>query len=76
MAMLIDGEMFFPPGHIEGAVTGGRVQMQGFFLKRPMRRLARLLECGSLPGPLVRVKQVAGPSAPAGASSPEEAAEP
>ncbi|NLW50609.1 MAG: hypothetical protein GXY85_07155 [Candidatus Brocadiaceae bacterium] len=56
MAMLIDGEMFFPPAPIREAIAGGRVQIQGFFLKRPMRRLARLLECGSLPGRLVRVE--------------------
>ena len=75
MAMLIDGEMFFPPAPIQGAVTGGRVQMQGFFMKRPMRRLARLLECGSLPGPLVRVGESAESEPSEGASSPEEVVE-
>jgi preprotein translocase subunit SecD len=75
MAMLIDGEMFFPPGPIEGAITGGRVQMQGFFMKRPMRRLARLLECGSLPGRLVRVGEAAESAPAAGASPSEEVVE-
>ena len=64
LAMLIDGEMFFPPAPVGGAVTGGRVQTQGFFMKRPMRRLARVLDCGSLPGPLVRVGQEAAASSP------------
>ena len=55
MAMLVDGEMFFPPKRIESAVTGGRVQVQGYFYIKPLRRLATVLACGSLPGPLVTV---------------------
>jgi len=52
MAMLIDGEMFFPPREIESSVTGGSVQAQGYFQIPPMRRLARMLDCGSLPVPV------------------------
>lgn len=52
MAMLIDGEMFFPPKEIESAITGGTVQAQGFFHIPPLRRLAKMLNCGSLPGAL------------------------
>jgi len=52
MALLVDGEMFFPPKEIESAITGGSVQVQGFFQIPPMRRLARMLDCGSLPLPV------------------------
>lgn len=55
MAMLIDGEMFFPPREIEAAVTLGAVQAQGFFHIPPLRRLAAALDCGSLPAPLQEV---------------------
>jgi len=55
MAMLIDGEMFFPPKEIEAAVTSGAVQVQGFFHIPPLRRLAAALDCGSLPAPLQEV---------------------
>ncbi len=55
MAMLIDGEMFFPPKEIDSAVTAGAVQVQGFFHIPPLRRLAATLNCGSLPAPLEEV---------------------
>ena len=55
MALLIDGEMFFPPKRIESAVAGGSVQVSGFFRIPTQRRLARVLDCGSLPQPLVPV---------------------
>ncbi|MHC4788588.1 MAG: SecDF P1 head subdomain-containing protein, partial [Planctomycetota bacterium] len=55
MAMLIDGAMFFPPKQIESAVTAGSVQVQGFFHILTQRRLARMLNSGSLPGPIEEV---------------------
>ncbi len=55
MAMLIDGELFFPPKEIEAAITRGVVQAGGTFYVPPLRRLARILNCGILPSPLERV---------------------
>jgi preprotein translocase subunit SecD len=55
MAMLIDGAMFFPPKRIESAVTAGGAQVQGFFHIADVRRLAKVLDCGSLPAPLEEV---------------------
>jgi preprotein translocase subunit SecD len=52
MAMLVDGEIFFPPKEIESAVPAGSVQVQGFFYIPPVRRLAEMLDAGSLPLPL------------------------
>ncbi len=60
MAMLVDGEMFFPPKEIESAITGGVVQAQGFFYIPPVRRLAKVLGCGSLPGRLEVVSEEVG----------------
>jgi preprotein translocase subunit SecD len=59
MAMLVDGEMFFPPKEIESAVTDGRVQVQGYFLARPLRNLISVLQSGPLPARL----ELVGPSA-------------
>jgi preprotein translocase subunit SecD len=50
MAMLIDGEMFFPPKTIASATSTGAIQVQGFFYMPPLRRLVKALDCGSLPG--------------------------
>jgi preprotein translocase subunit SecD len=55
MAMLMDGAMFFPPKRIESAVTVGGVQVQGFFHIADSRRLAKVLDCGSLPAALEEV---------------------
>ncbi len=55
MAMLVDGEMFFPPKEIEGAVTDGIVQVEGLFHLPPLRKLTRILNLGPLPGRLVEV---------------------
>jgi preprotein translocase subunit SecD len=52
MAMLIDGEMFFPPARIGSAVSGGSIRAEGFFHARPLRLLVSMLNCGSLPWPL------------------------
>jgi preprotein translocase subunit SecD len=52
MAMLVDGEMFFPPKEIEGAVTSGVVQVQGYFHPPVLRRLVAVLNTGPLPADL------------------------
>lgn len=52
MAMLVDGEMFFPPKEIEAAVTSGQVQVQGYFYAPPLRRLVAVLSAGPLPAAL------------------------
>lgn len=52
MAMLIDAEMYFPPKTIESAIGSGIVQVRGFFYMPPLRKLVKVLNCGSLPGPL------------------------
>jgi hypothetical protein len=57
MAMLIDGEMFFPPRSIETAVTGGEVQVIGFFRIPLQRKLAAMLDCGSLPYSLAPIEE-------------------
>jgi preprotein translocase subunit SecD len=65
LAMLIDGEMLFPPKQIESSVTAGRVQVQGFFYIPPLRRLAEMLNAGSLPLPLQELSRTVGCAAPA-----------
>jgi len=52
MAMLIDGEMFFPPATIDSTVRSGVVQVQGYYYMPPLRKLVALLNCGPLPGRL------------------------
>ena len=52
MAMLIDGEMFLPPKEIEAPITGGAVQISGYFQLPPLRKLVKVLNTGPLPGPL------------------------
>jgi len=52
MAMLVDGEMFFPPKTIESAVTAGSVQAQGYFYTTPLKKLVCVLNSGGLPGRL------------------------
>jgi len=80
MAMLVDGEMFFPPGEIEGAVNSDTVQVQGYFYTVPLQKLIALLNAGSLPGRLVLLRKEgqgessgsnagAGSARPTGASS-------
>ncbi len=56
MAMLIDGEMFLPPREIESAITGGSVQVQGYFFLPPLRNLVAVLNTGPLPCPLQQVR--------------------
>jgi preprotein translocase subunit SecD len=55
MAMLVDGELYFPPREIEAAVTSGQVQVQGYFYTPPLRRLVAVLRTGPLPAALERV---------------------
>jgi len=57
MAMLIDGEMFFPPSEIGSAVAGGAVQVRGYFYNPPLRKLVKMLDAGTLPGRLEQVSQ-------------------
>ncbi len=63
MAMLIDGEMFFPPKRIGSAVSGGRIRAEGFFHTPPLRILVRILNCGSLPRPLIEQEAAGGVAA-------------
>ncbi len=49
MAMLVDGELFFPPRTIESAVVAGAVQIEGYYHMPSMRRLACLLRSGPMP---------------------------
>ncbi len=49
MAMLIDGEMFFPPRQIDGPLTSGTLEVQGNFYMPPLRKLVQMLDAGSLP---------------------------
>jgi len=60
MTMLVDGEVFFPPKEIESAITAGSVQVQGYFYIPPVRRLAEMLDAGSLPLPLTEVSRTVG----------------
>lgn len=57
MAMLVDGEMFTPPREIEQPLSGGKVQVHGYFYLPPLRRLVAVLNAGPLPRPLERVDQ-------------------
>jgi preprotein translocase subunit SecD len=57
MAMLIDGEMFFPPSQVGSAVAGGAVQVRGYFYNPPLRKLVKMLNAGTLPGQLEQVSQ-------------------
>lgn len=57
MAMLIDGEMFLPPKEIEGPITGGAVQISGYFQLPPLRELVKMLNTGPLPGTLEEVSR-------------------
>ncbi len=61
MAMLVDGEMFFPPKEIEGALTADAVQVQGPYAFAPLERLAALLNAGTLPARLVPLEGDAYP---------------
>jgi preprotein translocase subunit SecD len=60
MAMLIDGGLFFEPSQIESAVSGGVIQVQGFFHPPPLRKLTAVLNCGSLPYRLQEVQSERG----------------
>jgi hypothetical protein len=60
MAMLIDGEMFFPPKEIQAPITGGAVQISGYFQLPPLRKLVKMLNTGPLPGPLEEVSRTVG----------------
>jgi len=55
MAMLIDGELFFPPKAIGSPIPEGRVQVIGYFYNPPLRRLVKVLSAGTLPCTLVEV---------------------
>ena len=57
MAMLIDGELFFPPSQIGSAVAGGTVQVRGYFYNPPLRKLVKMLNAGTLSGRLEKVSQ-------------------
>ena len=52
MAMLVDGEMFFPPKQIESAITDGAVQVEGYFHTAALEKLAAVLASGALPARL------------------------
>ncbi|MFO7957583.1 MAG: hypothetical protein R6X33_10860 [Candidatus Brocadiia bacterium] len=78
MAMLVDGEMFFPPKEIEGAVNSDTVQVQGYFYTIPLQKLVALLNTGALPGRLVPLQEgdqegSVASSSGARSSSPAEA---
>jgi preprotein translocase subunit SecD len=49
MAMLIDGEIHFPPKQIQSAVEGGVVQVHGYLYNPPLRKLVKTLDAGPLP---------------------------
>ncbi|MFO8006368.1 MAG: hypothetical protein R6V05_01385 [Candidatus Brocadiia bacterium] len=68
MALLVDGAMFVPPKEIEEAVTGGAVQVQGYFHTPTLRKLAAVLDAGPLPGRLEDLEPRGVAQAP---SSPE-----
>jgi len=70
MAMLIDGEMFFPPRKIPSAAQTPVMQAQGYFYMPPLRKLVQLLSCGSLPGRLVRLDEPAAEAGDAPADGP------
>jgi preprotein translocase subunit SecD len=57
MAMLIDGEMFFPPKEVQSPITGGAVQISGYFQLPPLRKLVKMLNTGPLPGTLEEVSR-------------------
>ncbi len=57
MAMLIDGEMFLPPKQIDGPITGGAVQISGYYQLPPLRKLVKMLNTGPLPGKLEEVSR-------------------
>jgi len=59
MALLIDGEMFVPPREIEGPITGGAVQVSGYFQLPPLRKLVKMLNTGPLPGRLEEIARTA-----------------
>ena len=59
MAMLIDGEMFLPPKQIDGPITGGAVQISGYYQLPPLRKLVKVLNTGPLPGKLEEVSRAA-----------------
>ncbi len=49
LAMLIDGELFFPAKKIPSAIKDGRIQMTGYFYNPPLHRLVNVLAAGNLP---------------------------
>ena len=49
LAILIDGELFFPAKKIPSAIKDGRIQMMGYFYNPPLRKLVNVLAAGSLP---------------------------
>jgi len=59
MAMLVDGELFFPPSEISAPVKEGKVQVRGYFFNAPLRKLVKMLNGGSLPCPLQEVSHQA-----------------
>lgn len=56
LAMLVDGEMFFPPAQIGSSVTEGVVQVDGYFNRGPLEKLGAVLGTGPLPGRLAKVE--------------------
>ena len=59
MAMLIDGELFFPPKAIGSPIPEGRLQVMGYFHNPPLRKLVKVLSAGPLPCPLEEVSHEA-----------------
>jgi len=55
MAMLVDGELFFPPRQIRGPIAGTKVQVAGYFYNPPLRKLVKVLSAGTLPCALEQV---------------------
>jgi len=55
MAMFIDGKLFFPPKKIPSAISGGVVQVRGYFYNPPLRKLVGMLTAGTLPGRLEEI---------------------
>ena len=56
LAMLVDGEIFFPPRQVDSALEGGVVQVRGYFYNPPLRSLVSMLEGGPFPARVSRLE--------------------